>query len=800
MRMFCARINEKTKEKQSVKEHLENVSMLARENGEKVSLRSTAELIGLLHDMGKYTNQFNSYINYVSNNPNDKSLKGKIDHSTAGAKYIFDKYYKTTDPYQKLTAQIIALSIYSHHGGLRDSLDLNGADKFTERMMKDAKDFNYHEAIKNFSKEFVEADIEQLFIMAKEEVRAVFAKIISIFNEKKYPIFATGLLSKYLFSCVIDADRYDTYGFMVGKEIRERSKKSSHWEELANTLAYKLQEFPQVSNIDKLRSDISITCKKFAENKPGIYQLSVPTGGGKTLSSLRYALEHAKEFDKERIFYVIPFTTIIDQNANDIKQVLGKEDIILEHHSNILMDNVHEDYKLLTERWDSPIILTTMVQFLETLFGGGTQSVRRMHNLANSVIIFDEIQAIPIKCISMFNSALNFLSTICNATVILCTATQPLLSETKMPLMLESNANIITDIHEKFLQFKRVNLIDKRVIGGYNTESLKDFTLEKMGKVESLLVILNTKSSAKKLFAELKKENDNRQPSEKYYIYHLSTNMCPAHRMNRLKDIEIKLGKERVICVSTQLIEAGINISFECVVRSLAGLDSIAQAAGRCNRHGEKGRGNVYIINSNEEIVSKLADIKEGQRVTERVLDEYKENPGIFDNDLLSPKVMERYYKYYYENRSQEMDYKLPRLGNGKNMYDLLSQNAESLDAYIGKNGCKPDIVLRQAFKTAGDNFNVIDQNTKTVLVPYGEGKELINSINCCYNIGELNHYLKKAQRFSVNLFDLDIIRLQEMGALVGLKDNSILTLREGFYCQDVGVSLEKQKLDLCIF
>ena len=793
--MYCARINEKNKSEQSVKEHLNNVSMLSREYGRKISLSSTAELTGLLHDMGKYTEKFNSYIHYVSKNPNDKSPK-KIDHSTAGAKYIYEKYYNTNDPFQKITAQIIALTIYSHHGGLRDCLDINGIDKFTERMLKDSQEIDYLEALGNFRFEHGESLIDELFEKAKQEIKAVFVKVKQSDDKGSYHVFATGLLVKYLFSCVIDADRFDTYRFMEEKEIKARSVVKNLWSDLTYKLDTKLNNYPKENSIDNLRNEISLSCKKFAENKPGVYQLSVPTGGGKTLSSLRYALEHSKKFDKDRIFYIIPFTTIIDQNAKEIKNILGENGIILEHHSNLVNDNAQEDYKLLTERWDNPIILTTMVQFLETLFGGGTQSVRRMHNFSNSVIIFDEIQAIPTKCINMFNSALNFLSTVCNTTIILCTATQPSLSKTKMPLMLNENANIINDIHRKFVQFKRVNLVDSRIIGGYGISQLKNLVLDKMRSEESLLVILNTKTSARSLYSELRIENENKPLEDKFNIFHLSTGMCAAHRMTQLKKIENKLGKEKVICVSTQLIEAGINISFGCVIRSLAGLDSITQAAGRCNRHGERISGDVHIINLSDEDVSKLSDIKEGQYCTQRVLDEFKENPSNFDDDLLSPKLMEKYFQYYYNNRSSEMDYKIPKLGSEKLMYDLLSYNIESVNAYESKNGYKPKVMLRQAFKTAGDNFYVIDQNTTTVLVPYGEGKEMISLINGSCDIKELNKYLVKAQRYSINLFDIDKRRLIDMGAIVGLKDNMVFALRDEFYLEDIGVTFEQQKMD----
>lgn len=798
--MFSAHINPTTLEEQSVKEHLESVAALSKEYGAKISLDATAEVIGILHDMGKGTNIFNSYIHYCSAHPFDKSLRGSINHSTAGAKFIYDNFYNTNDPYQKLTAQLISLAICSHHGGLIDCLDLKGIDIFTDKMNTN-KEIFYDEALSNFTAEYLEMEhINELFYKAKDEIKAIVNKINTIEKSATFGKFAAGTLEKYLFSCVIDADRYDTYTFMEGCDQPQSSNKSALWNELADVLDTKLKSYPKLSKIDLLRAEISITCKEFGKNKPGIYQLSVPTGGGKTLSSLRYALEHAKQFNKDRILYIIPFTTIIDQNARDIKEILGREDVILEHHSNLVIetenDNERDNYKLLTERWDSPIILTTMVQFLNTLFSGGTQNVRRMHNLANSIIIFDEIQAIPIKCINMFNSAINFLSTICKATIILCTATQPLLSITERPLKLAENPNIISNMDARFEEFKRVNLVDKRIIGGYSPASLKDLVLDMMDRVDSVLVIANTKNSAKEVFNELKRANADLPEAKQYSIFHLSTSMCPAHRMKILDEMKENLGKVTVICVSTQLIEAGVNISFGCVVRSLAGLDSIAQAAGRCNRHGETSCSDVYIVNVEGEDVSKLVDIKEGQECTRRVLDEFKENPNMFDNDLLSPKVMERYYQYYFHNRKKEMNYTLSKPDQDKSMYDLLAGNQEAGKAFEGRNGYRSELMLKQAFKTAGNHFQVIAQNTTGVIVPYGEGKTLITHINGQCNLRELKKYLKRAQQFSVNLFETDKRRLEEMGGIVSLKAGTILALREGFYKEDIGVTFESVPME----
>ncbi|MFZ5353394.1 MAG: CRISPR-associated helicase Cas3', partial [Bacillota bacterium] len=537
-------------------------------------------------------------------------------------------------------------------------------------------------------------------------------------------------------------------------------------------------------------------CKESGKRESGIYQLSVPTGGGKTLSSLRYALEHARKYNKDRIFYIIPFITITEQNAKEIKDILGREDIVLEHHSNVVIDNNDEDYKLLTERWESPIIFTTMVQFMNTLFEGGTQSIRRLHNLANSVIIFDEIQTLPIKSVHLFNNAINFLSYICNASVVLCTATQPLLEITDKPVKLCENPNIVPDIYKRFEQFKRVELKDKTINGGYSIDLLKDFITEKSESSKSILVIVNTKSVARNLFERLNKIMDTIEKGKKCTLFHLSTNMCPINRLDVLKKMKEKLGKERLICVSTQLVEAGVNISFECVIRSLAGMDSLSQAAGRCNRHGESSCKEAYIVNINEENIDKLLDIKTGQDKTLRVLYEFKENPAHFEYDLLSQKTMDTYYKYYFHERKPEMDYCLAGEYKGKALYDILAANDVGREAYYGRNGRNPEAILRQAFKTAGRSFSFIDQNTTAILVPYGKGKELITKLNGVCSLSDLKVCLREAQHYIVNLYDTDRRKLEKINAITKLANGDILALKESFYDEEIGISFEKLPME----
>jgi len=266
--MFYAHINPTTKKEQSVKEHLYCVSKLSKEYGAKISLESTAELIGLLHDMGKLTNKFNSYIQYSVMNPTDKSLRGSIDHSTAGAKYIYDNFYNTKDPYQKLTAQLISLAICSHHGGLIDCIDLDCTDRFTDRIKKD-KEFFYDEALSNFKSECLDmTHINNLLDKSKDEIKEILLKINKLDENAKFGQFAVGMIEKYLFSCVIDADRYDTYTFMEDKKQQQNVDNSALWDELANMLEDKLKAYPKLSKIDLLREEVSIACKNFSKNSP----------------------------------------------------------------------------------------------------------------------------------------------------------------------------------------------------------------------------------------------------------------------------------------------------------------------------------------------------------------------------------------------------------------------------------------------------------------------------------------------------------------------------------------------------
>jgi len=789
--MYLARYDSETKREQTLLEHGSTVSALCKTYGGAIGCPHLGELCGLLHDAGKAKQEFQAYL--LSD---DTHLRGKINHTSVGARYIFEKYGKSPDVYQVCTAQVVALAVCSHHSGLIDCIDTSGLDRFHSRLYPD-KDIGYDESITNFESECIEAEtLDALFQKAVEETRRILEPILRRQDINQERPFYFALFARYLLSCVIDADRYDAYCFKAGLPTQDPDYNlQTTWQELADNLEHYLStEMRKDREIDHLRAGISDTCRQAAVYPGGIYRLCVPTGGGKTLASLRYALRHADLHKKRRIIYAIPFTTIIDQNADVIRKSLKNDRFILEHHSNLIQEPADEGLaepdegdrrSLLTERWDVPIILTTTVQLLNTLFLGKTQSTRRMHNLADSIIILDEVQTIPIKCLDMFNAALNFLAEVCGATIILCTATQPG-SNVGVPVRCSPPENLVPGYEEMFGRFRRTTIHDAQILGGYSASALADFALEKRRTNTSVLVVMNTKKAAKNLYAAIKR----RYPA--CSLHYLSTALCPAHRRAKLAQLDKELkARKPVICVSTQLIEAGIDISFNCVIRSLAGLDSIAQAAGRCNRHGEDARRDVFIVNSSEEALSRLPEIRRGQLQTERVLREYTEDSAQFDHDLLSPKALARYYLYYYEVQKEAMQYPSPKKNSGfatdVTLFDLLSLNRAGVTAYTNRLGHRPGYPFCQAFASCGDQFAVIDQDTVSVLVPYGRGKEIIEGLAKTPHLPATAKLLKEAQQYSVNLFKNEVQSLNN--GIYSIGDTGVLALADMYYSPEYGIT-----------
>ena len=810
---YIAHVRKSDGQPQSLQTHLIETAEIAKLLAAKLDLDQAGELLGLMHDFGKYSRKFQKYIHDETGlfNPDlddeESTPNGsKVDHSTAGAQWAYRELRKfgAAQGIGELFGQMLGLCIASHHGeGLIDCLDGEGNPKWIERFNKTDELTHLVECERN-ADEVVQ---QKAYELAGENlIRSLLNAVKPILSNQtinnKIKEFYLGCLTRFLFSCLIDADRINSSDFEreAQKEVRRLTEKPD-WQPAIDKLEAKLAGFENRYPIDEIRRRISDDCLKRAADSQGIYTLTVPTGGGKTLASLRYALHHAQKHNLDRIIYIIPYTSIIDQNAQAVREILG-EDWVLEHHSNLEPEKQSSQDKLLSENWDKPIVFTTMVQFLDAWFGGGTRGARHIHPMTNAVLIFDEIQTLLVKCVHLFCNVLNWLTTFGKSTAVLCTATQPLLGESGLQnfpegkresiaarglLKQPAHAEIMGTDEQREELYKKLSRVEIRFnekSGGWNVDEAGAFLLEQFQTTQSCLFIVNTKKWAQELYQYCKGQN---VPPET--LFHLSTHQCAAHRKAIFDTIKARLkNKEPVICISTQLIEAGVDISMACVIRALGGLDSIAQAAGRCNRHGEKeGKGQVWVLNLQEQDFTRiLPDIQAGKTHAERVFRDF------VGQDILQPEAMKRYFEYYFYQRSDEMAYSVKNSATGS-LLDWLSDN--TLNPYGEKNNkrSKPLPLLMQSFKSAGRAFQVIDAPTHAVIVPYGEGAELIAKLCGEWDPKEMYDAKKKAQRYSVNVFPNVWDKLQKENALYEtIEGSGIYYLNERYYNDEFGLSLDE--------
>ena len=410
-------------------------------------LGALAKLTGLLHDFSKSRSQwiegqkpFQVYIrDRIADAEKAARDRGKVDHSTGGAQFLWKRYGSRNEETARKTINLAGLSVMSHHGGLANFLSERGESDYVRRLHKKDVETKAEEDY-FFESVLAEPELDDLFALAVAEVEEIKKRIEKCCpsknreNRQKY-WFYWGMVERLLFSWLVDADRLDTAEFMGGSSLTQDWDYDKLWNLFSGKLEDRLHSFVlpvegKARTIALERQKISDACQHFGTEKPGIYTLSVPTGSGKNFASMRFALAQAKKYHKKRIIVVIPYTSIIDQNAKEIRDVFQFDEAVLEHHSNVLpkedMSDEERDWrKLLTERWDTPVIFTTQVHFLETLFEGSCQSTRRFQALADSILIFDEIQTLPVKCTYIFNLAMNFLKHFAGVTAVLCTATQP---------------------------------------------------------------------------------------------------------------------------------------------------------------------------------------------------------------------------------------------------------------------------------------------------------------------------------------------------------------------------------------
>lgn len=771
---------------QTILDHLEETAQVAKRLGTPLRIGCLAYLAGLFHDLGKFRKEFERYIRatvYEDSKRNQKTL----NHSSAGAIYIYQRFYKGSE-IEKLTAQLICEAILSHHG-VNDCMSVKGEDCFRKRV-ENLDNLDYDEIMKNLQNSSIsEDDTDKVFQQAVKEV-TYFKEEIS--RSKLSSGFTNGLIERMLLSVLIDADRLGTAVFCGDRSPADLETQEINWKIPGFRLEQTLADFPQEEGVFAIRRKIADECLEFSGRPSGIYRLSVPTGGAKTLSSMRYAINHAKIYKKKRIFYIGPYLSILEQNSQVFRKAVGEE-MILEHHSNVILEEDKEDdynqYRHLTENWDNAIIITTFVQFLNTLFEAKTGAVRRFHNLADSVIIIDEIQSLPINMLHLFNMTMNYLSHLCHTTILLCSATQPVLERVPLPIHMSEPPDIISDVDGLYKELKRVRVKD--IPGMLSTEKLCSFLRERMNQEKDILVILNTKKAVETVYRELKMILEERQ--EPVTLIHLSTSMCPEHRLAYISEMKNRDSKERLICVSTPLIEAGVDLSFSCVVRSYAGLDSIAQAAGRCNRNGEQEEGTIYLIHYEVERLGYLEQIRKGAECSESVVDRFQRNREEYHDDLLSRPALAAYYENYYHDADQKRLMNYPLKGENTTILDLLSCNMTGKYAYneIHRGKKDPDLALSQAFKAAGEKFTVIDQNTIGVLVPFGEGEMIISKLNGELDRREIMGWIRKGQRFTVNFYRHKVDELTRLGAIAQLKNGNILALKNGFYDENLGVVID---------
>ena len=790
-----AHYNVETKEKQTLEQHAFNVALKASRDAMSIGQRDVLFLLGLYHDLGKADPLFQEKL---FNKPHLQ-----VDHSYAGAKYLYDKMKQffskeaLSDRKLSLFQDSVAYVIAAHHGMYDIPFDDGeDAEKFRynktfhrisqprEQYAFDPDVLQYAQQLEQSLPDYGYKDLWELLEKAWYNFQVLWKKLSP--RDVSEATFYSGCTVRLYLSLLKNADILDTinaYNLILQPHspVENQALIESYHQSVEDL--YTSFGQPKTS-LNHIRTAISERVKmRGATDKTGVYRLNLPTGAGKTNLSLRYATQQMTQQGKKRFFYMTPFLSVLEQNASAMKKVLGEEGV-LEHHSNAVREINKEEQgdekaallsDYLLDSWDSPVVLTSMVQFFQTLFKTKSSSIRRFSSLIDSVVILDEVQSLPIEVTTLFNLMLNFLSQAMNSTVVLCTATQPTYGSEEIThrLSYAEDADIVTVSAEEQEIFTRTELwkFDEK----NETTKLSEVVDFVLADDVSTLIILNTKKAVASLYEFLKEKTD--RP-----LYQLSTNMCPQHRLDIIKEIKKKLKEDvPLICVSTQLIEAGVDVDFEQVVRSYAGIDSIVQASGRCNREGKRNKGRVTLVNLTEaeENLSRLKEIKNKKTATEMIITQHQ---SPIDVGALN----DRFFEKYYANHKDDMDYPIKDNETG---YDYLSRNT-----FAGGN---TKSFLRQSFKTAGQKIDLIKDDSVSVLVSYREAEEKIAELenllsSTDYPTSEewarIKQLLKDLQLCTVNLRKGDEL----LNATRSYLDGRILILQEKYY-DDVVVGVKKE-------
>ena len=776
-----------TWEIQTVTEHSRNAAEISSQRLHRIQFSRVAYLAGLTHDLGKMCTLFREYMEKIM--AGQPVQRGSVIHAYAAARFFLERFHTSGSfcSTQDMTAELLAYATGAHHG-LFDCVDERHNLGFSRRLQWDKA--LYQEALEAFTEQCAGSDeLDDLFHQACNELEPVYGWINSHDSNEEI-FFYLGLLARLLLSSVIEGDRLDTiqYQHRTLPNIFLEPQ-PAFWSRLLLQVERKLDRLSHGTPIQCARREISKRCRDSADLPSGIYRLHVPTGGGKTLASLRFALAHAAVHKKSRIIFTLPLLSILDQNAAVLREYIADDSLVLEHHSNIILDKSDrsgsdelDPKELMAQNWDAPIIITTLVQLLNTLFDGRTTCIRRFQSLCNCVLVIDEVQTVPPRMLSLFNLAMNFLANVCGATIVLCSATQPCLEAAVHPLQ-GSPPELIPYDPDLWAPFQRTQIIAAEP---RRLDEIPDFIQEALSHTTSLLVVCNTKKQAQFLFRQLQHADT--------VCFHLSASMCQAHRKTVLNQMcaaleESRKGGPQVLCVSTQVIEAGVDVSFGSVIRLAAGMDNVVQAAGRCNRNGESAAPvPVYLLNCSDENLCRLQEIQNAKTATLQLLSAFCKNPEQFDSDLTSDTSISCYYRNLYCGMPPgAQDYPLR---NGTFLFDLLSVNKAHVTGWPGME----QFGLHQAFKEAGHAFQVFDQETYDVLGPYGEGANLIAELGseAVQRDQEAQEILlKKAKPFTISLYQYQKEILIDQHGLAPYLGGVVLALSPNFYHNETGLTFE---------
>ena len=694
---------------QTVREHLEGTAEYARVFGEHAGMAEEAEYAALLHDIGKYTPGFQRRL------LNDGA---KVDHATAG----MQEAARAGHPQA-------AFAIAGHHTGLPD---LGAAGDTAENA-----------TLRGKMKRKPGSDIED-YTAFRAYIRVNPPAPLSPAKDALSDFFRT----RMLYSCLVDADWLDTERFVssgaiergAGEPMDRLAERLDAW---ITEQGWKRPDARDGMTLNGMRSDIFFTCMDQAALPPGLFTLTVPTGGGKTTASLAFAIRHALRLGYERVLYVIPYTSIIDQTAKKFREILGAENV-LEHHSQVKIDQKDDSplspaarrLALATENWDAPLIVTTSVQFFESLFTHQKSSSRKIHNIAKSVIIFDEAQMLPVNYLKPCVAAIARLSRDFDVSAVLCTATQPALNgmiaqySDGLPVR-----ELAPDPARLNAAFRRATL---RMAGPMDDAAL----IVELNQQKQALCVVNSKCHAQALFRKLEPEG----------AFQLTTLLYPAHRERRLEEIRNRL-KEGLNCrvVSTSLIEAGVDIDFPAVYRALSGLDSILQAAGRCNREGRR------------ETADSIVTVFEPEEASPRMfMPNIEAARGAMQefSDPASLDAIREYFAILYANKGERLD-------------------AKKIIKGIGE----------FAFAAVGKEFRLIEENTRTVCVLFPE--QASQALERRLRAGERSRALLRALgRYSVNVYDQHFKALAGAGALERVDEDIYLLTSRNAYDDGIGLTL----------